>query len=119
MPDYPYHCYIRMKLREETGSLVPAKAPLEAMDPKEAYSPFVFASLKEARMATARHMQEQWQAVVDGDLDFLDVDTSDEILSCDVHDDGAISFEDFELERDRIFAAWGVPDPAAAPAPSV
>ena len=119
MPDYPVHCFIRMKPREDTGTLVPVKAPLEALDPMEAYSPFLYASLDEAKMAVAKNMLEQRQMVVDGDLDFLDVDNSDEILSCDVHDDGAISFADFELERATIFANWAVDDPAAATAPAV
>jgi hypothetical protein len=118
MPEYPVHCYIRMKLQEGSGALVPVKAALEALDPMEAYSPFVYASLQEARMAVAKSMLEQWQMVVDGDLDFHDVDHSEEILSCDVHDDGAISFEDFELERATIFASWGVADLAVA-APAV
>ncbi|MGY3582324.1 hypothetical protein ACVIGB_000752 [Bradyrhizobium sp. USDA 4341] len=117
MPDYPVHCFIRMK-SWDTGALVPVKAPLEVLDPMEAYSPFVYASLEEARMAVAKSMLEQWQMVVDGDLEFLDVDNSEEILSCDVHDDGAISFEDFELGRATIFANWDVTDPARAAAPA-
>jgi hypothetical protein len=118
MPEYPVSCFVRTKV-SESGSLVLAKAPIERIDPMDAYAPFVYRSMKDARAAIAQHMLEQWQAVVDGDLDFDDVDHSDDVYACDIHADGAISFEDFEMERAEAFACWGVPDPAGEPAPAI
>jgi hypothetical protein len=117
-PKYPVSCFVRTKVLE-SGQTVPAKAPLEKSDPMEAYAPFVYGSLEEAQRAIAQHMMEQWQAVLDGDLRFDEVDHSDSVCGCDLYEDGAISFEDFEMERSEVFAAWGAPDPEAVPAPVV
>lgn len=118
MPEYPISCFVRTKVTE-SGSLVPAKAPFERADPMEAYAPFAYRSLADAQRAIAQHMLEQWEAVVDGDIDFDDVDHSDDVHECDIHADGAISFENFEMERAEIFTCWGVPDPATEPAPAI
>lgn len=118
MPEYPISYFVRTKLTE-SGSLVPAKAPLERGDPMDAYAPFAYRSVEEAQKAIAQHMLEQWEAVVDGDLQFEEVDHSDDVHACDIHADGTISFEGFEMERAEVFASWNVPDPEAAPVPAI
>lgn len=106
----------------DSGEMTTAKAPLEQIDPVEAYAPFVYANEQAAQQAIAKEMLEAWQMVVDGDLAFEDIELqgSDNIYPCDIFEDGVIVMvkdnNDLEWHRSFIFAAWDVRDPAQAAA---
>lgn len=114
---YPADRWIRLTMVD--GKLVPAFAPEAARDALQAYEPFLYASEDEIKNEIAREMETRWGEVARNERDFDDADMDDVFGPCTVHEDGGIALEQFEIERAEIFAAYGVEDPAASPAPAL
>ncbi|MGY3581796.1 hypothetical protein ACVIGB_000133 [Bradyrhizobium sp. USDA 4341] len=149
--DYPVDRFARLKLEGRqfawrTGKVIPHKAPLEIVDPLEAYAPFLFDSLAAAQKSHADDMVKLWNMVADGRMSSDDAYAVDEIMGifrCTIEADGRIhatdpghhlptiaerrAFEDrrfgptgeFEITREDAFAAHGITDPLASLARSM
>ena len=125
--EYPATRYVRVRsddprARRRFATVAPLKAPLGKADPLEAYAPFAFATLDEARRAHAEDMVHLWQMIADGDLPFEEAEAEDArtgIFVCEIHEDGSITCDDFALSREKVFAAYEVEDPLAAAAPTM